>query len=53
MNESRAKQPNPCSNHEIHVLFERAFDLKILKTGLGFIAYQRCGSEWSFCLCFC
>ena len=23
------KQPNPCSNHEIHVLFEHGFYLKI------------------------
>ena len=41
------KQPNPCSNHEIRVLFEHGFYLKILKTDLGLFVWRyeakRCG----------
>ena len=31
------KQQNPCSNHEVHVLFEHVIDLKILKTGTAYL----------------
>ena len=38
------KPQNPCSNHEIHVLFEHGFYLKKPKC---------CGSDWPFRGCFC
>ena len=50
------KQPKPCLNHGILVLFEHGFYLKILKKDWGLLT-QRCvakpGLEWKFCLCFC
>ena len=52
-----SNERNLCSNHEIRMLFEHGFYLKILKTGLRLFAWRYvaklCGPEWAFCLCFC
>ena len=51
------KPQNPCSNHEIHVLFEHGFYLKKPKLGPDLHAWRytgkRCGRDWSsFRRCF-
>ena len=50
------KPQNPCSNHEIHVLFEHGFYLNKPKLGHDLHAWRyigmRCGRDWSFCRCF-
>ena len=50
------KLQNPCSNYEIHVLFEHGFYLKRPKLGTDLYAWrytgQRCGRDRSFRQCF-
>ena len=50
------KSQNPCSNHEIHVLFEHGFHLKKPKLGTDLYGWRytrkRCGRDWPFRRCF-
>ena len=50
------KPQNPCSNHEIHVLFEHGFYLKKPKLGPDLYAWRytgkSCGRDWPFHRCF-
>ena len=50
------KPQNPCSNHEIHVLFEHGFYLKKPKLGPDLHAWRytgkSCGPNWPFRRCF-
>ena len=50
------KPQNPCSNHEIHVLFEHGFYLKKSKLGPDLHVWRytgmRCGRDGSFRRCF-